>query len=59
MAICSCVCNPSGGEANLDNLTKMLDAIGCYEGAEICKERGLCSAYMHISSRIVVYHGLS
>lgn len=29
-----------GGEANLDNLTKMLDAIGCYEGAEICKERG-------------------
>ena len=40
------ICDLSPGvEANLDNLISMLEVIGCYEGAEICREQGM---YMHM-----------
>ena len=30
-----------GGEATLESLIAMLEAIGCFEGAEICREQGM------------------
>ena len=31
----------AGSEATLERLTAMLEAIGCFEGAEICREQGM------------------
>ena len=31
-----------GSEATLEKLIEMLEAIGCYEGAQICREQGMC-----------------
>ena len=34
----------------MENLIQMLEAIGCYEGAEICREQGMYM-YMFVSLR--------
>ena len=37
----------TGSDATLDNLIKLLEAIGCYEGAEICREKGVYIPHLY------------
>ena len=46
-AICLFILCLLGDEANMENLIKMLEAIGCYEGVEICREEGIHTCTRH------------
>ena len=36
-----CLFTCAGSKATLESLIAMLEAIGCFEGAEICREQGM------------------
>lgn len=36
-----CLLAYAGSEATLESLITMLEAIGCFEGAEICRKQGM------------------